>query len=114
MKIIIRPHSLLQKREIERNNMKYCSQSSDFPAVPHTAVLHLDSVYVPGDERSIQCPGHGYPAHYKSIVTYIAFNNTPEGMEELRKWVENNQKEDYRIIEALPKSVKTKLTVELS
>jgi len=94
--------------------MKYCSQKSDFPAAPHIAVLHFGSVYVPGDERSRQCPGHGYPEHYESVVTYIAFNDTPEGKEELRKWVEQHQKDDYRIIEATPKNVKTKLVVDLT
>jgi len=94
--------------------MKYCNQKSEFPAAPHIAVIHFTSIYIPGDERSRSHPGHGYPGGSESVVKYITFNDTPDGKEELRKWIEQNQKENFMIIEATPKVVKTKLTVDLS
>jgi hypothetical protein len=45
---------------------------NDIPAVPHYAVIVYgqSSVHIPGDERSKQCPGHGYPAHYETFDTF--------------------------------------------
>ena len=46
------------------------------PKEEHWAIIifEVKSQYVPGDERSKQCPGHGYPAHteYTNSFQYWA------------------------------------------
>jgi hypothetical protein len=45
--------------------MKYVNNIKDLEKEKNTEYLLLtdSSVHIPGDERSKQCPGHGYPAH---------------------------------------------------
>lgn len=57
---------------------KYCSAKSDIPKGPHYAILEFDSIYIPGDERSRTCPGHGYPESTANIIRYIAFTDKSE------------------------------------
>lgn len=42
--------------------MKYIRSLNDVPKEPHYVILKIDSVHIPGDERSRTHPGHGYPA----------------------------------------------------
>jgi hypothetical protein len=53
-------------------NIKQIKCPSDVPVGPHMAVLiyKTESVWVPGDERSKTCPGHGYPEHTESYPTF--------------------------------------------
>lgn len=56
----------------------------DVPKTTHYAVLEFSSISIPADQRSIDNPGHGYPASTERIVNYTAF----KGLEEFRDWVE--------------------------
>lgn len=47
------------------------SKIEKFPKEKHYAAIEFDSVWIEGDERSRTHPGHGYPGHYKDIVSYI-------------------------------------------
>lgn len=40
------------------------------PAGEHWAVVRLVRVTIPGDERSRQAPGHGYPEHTEEYSAY--------------------------------------------
>jgi hypothetical protein len=46
------------------------SQPSDFPDGPHLAIIDFGTIHIPGDERSKQHPGHGYPAHNETTISY--------------------------------------------
>jgi len=52
--------------------MPIASKASEVPKVPHYAILmfNTSSVYHEGDERSRQCPGHGYPAYTETIESF--------------------------------------------
>jgi hypothetical protein len=54
------------------NKMTRVKGPDDVPAVPHYAVIVYgqSSIHIPGDERSRQCPGHGYPSHYETFDTF--------------------------------------------
>lgn len=57
---------------------KWCHKLADVPPGDHFAILEFSSVYIPGDERSQQYPGHGYPGGNEPIVVYIAYTDEQE------------------------------------
>lgn len=74
--------------------MKYVTSKQDVPDAPHYAVLKFSSIFIPGDERSRTCPGHGYPESSQAVVEYIAFTT----MQELETWVVEHEKDNYTIL----------------
>ncbi len=94
--------------------MNYISTKQKFPKHQHFAALVFSTVYIPGDERSRQAPGHGYPAEDKPVVEYITFDSR----DEMEKWVAEQERREnylsakaYQIIEATPLGVIVKSTV---
>ena len=62
-----------------KHGMKRVKGPQDVPDVPHYAVIIYasSSVYVEGDQRSRDCPGHGYPAHtetYESFEHWVSLD----------------------------------------
>lgn len=94
--------------------MKYIDDKNSVPSASHFAALVFDSIYIEGDERSKECPGHGYPAHTESVVKYITFTDRGE----MEKWVNQQElqqygrRDNYKIVEVKPLTVKLRATVE--
>jgi len=63
--------------------MYYVNQLSDVPIGSHFAILRFKRTYIPGDERSRTHPGHGYPAHTETSVTYQVFVDEIEWRNEI-------------------------------
>lgn len=55
------------------NNKIFVTSPERMPLGEHWAIIEFSSVHVPGDLRSQQAPGHGYPAHDEPTVEYMAF-----------------------------------------
>jgi hypothetical protein len=58
--------------------MKYGTFFTSEQAKPkgeHWAILELRFINIPGDERSRQAPGHGYPEHTETSVSYEYFTD---------------------------------------
>jgi hypothetical protein len=94
-------------------NMKYIEAKSQIPTGPHYAALVFESISIPGDQRSIDCPGHGYPTHTESVVQYIVFASRTE----MESWVNREEtsiyrKDNYCIVDVKPMSVKLTAKVE--
>lgn len=43
------------------------------PAGEHWAIVEIVTVHIPGDERSRQAPGHGYPERDEEYIRYTPF-----------------------------------------
>jgi hypothetical protein len=56
----------------------YCTKKSDIPTIPHWAIVYFTTHYIPGDDRSKSCPGHGYPERIEKVAKYCAFDNENE------------------------------------
>jgi len=55
---------------------KYVSKLEDIPQKECWVIVKASSVFIPGDERSRQAPGHGYPEHTDYYVqVYEVFND---------------------------------------
>jgi len=67
--------------------MKKITNAAEAPKGHHFAIIVFkqDSVYIPGDERSRTCPGHGYHGGNKTFNSfeYMAFDNKAEWEESL-------------------------------
>lgn len=55
------------------NNGKFCAKISEIPDQPHWAILYDQGITIPGDQRSRDYPGHGYPEHTEDKTVYVAF-----------------------------------------
>lgn len=66
-----------------------------FPSKSHYAIIVFDitQVYHEGDERSRECPGHGYPAYTEEIEAfkYYAFESKTEWQKEIDDIVRANE-----------------------
>ena len=74
---------------------KYVTRLKDFPGKPHFAILEFSTIHVPGDQRSKDAPGHGYPAHYESVVAYRAFDDRDEWMAAITKLAQRDCKKEF-------------------
>ena len=91
---------------------KFCIKHSDIPSVEHFAIIDFTPIHIPGDQRSIDCPGHGYPAHTEMAGRYLAFTNKAEWEEEIEYRMRSNKK-DFTAIHAKPASIQTKIIVDV-
>lgn len=79
------------------------------PKEPHYAVIEFDSVYIPGDARSEECPGHGYPAHSQETANYIVFENK----EVWEIYVKMNRSKNIMAVHVTPATIETQVTVSI-
>lgn len=76
------------------------------------AVFIKTTEYVPGDQRSIDCPGHGYGAHSVERTEVKEFANKEKFLE----WVENNVgygKVSYRAFKCSPVRIRTTTYIDV-
>jgi hypothetical protein len=57
------------------NGGKHVSSLSDIPEGEHYAIMYVDSIFIPGDERSRTYPGHGYPESTEAVLKYVLFKD---------------------------------------
>lgn len=63
--------------------MTFVKTVADVPVCEHWAILEGASVTIPGDLRSQQSPGHGYPEHTDQYINYTAFVDQKEFEKEM-------------------------------
>lgn len=83
----------------------------NIPNVPHWAIITTSETYVPGDERSRNCPGHGYPEHSITSIHYRSFTD----YEEFKAAVANEcrYKTSFRAMQVLPVTVEVETKVSI-
>ena len=62
-------------KEFFKDGYRWVHSLDEMPTEPHYAVMEFGSIYIPGDERSQSCPGHGYPAETVTKIDYIVFKD---------------------------------------
>lgn len=67
---------------------------------------------VPGDKRSEECPGHGYPAHTVIDTELKEFRDKDEMLEWVKKQESGYCKKSYRLIRFTELKVLTSINVE--
>jgi len=61
----------------------YVSKAEDIPKVAHFAIFETSSYTT--EASGEWAPGHGYPAATHNFVTYVAFTDESEFLEELKE-----------------------------
>ena len=89
--------------------MRYVTCLRDVPQTPHHAVLLFTQRWVEGDQRSIDHPGHGYPAHNEPAVQYLSFDSQTE----LLGWLSQHPNADYEVLDSRPRKVETTVTIRI-
>lgn len=56
----------------------------DIPVGEHWAIIEVTTFTVPGDQRSRDAPGHGYPAHTEQQITYRAYTDEAAFLTEMK------------------------------
>jgi len=78
------------------------------------AVFFKTSTTIPGDQRSRDCPGHGYSEHTVEHNEYIEFKTK----DEFFKWVTREEgkiygRVAYRAVKCTPIKIETKTTIDI-
>lgn len=83
---------------------------SSIPNEPHWAIIEETRVTIPGDERSRTNPGHGYPEHTETFISYIAYRNEPDWLRAIESLTRRGM--GFRAIKATVANVKVNVSVE--
>ncbi len=102
--------------------MKTVNNPSEFPNTEHYAIILFDKncIHHEADQRSKDCPGHGYPAYTETVnnFKYISFDKTEAGKLEWELKVQSLYKDkptrnDIVVFEAGAKaSITTTVTIK--
>ena len=90
----------------------YCNKKEDIPEKAHYAIIENSSVYIPGDERSRTCPGHGYPASTEYFIRYIAYLDEDEWRKDIAEKVRQN-KTDFKAMKVYPSKINISVNVDI-
>lgn len=96
---------------------KYCKSKSDIPTNPHWAIVYFETYYIPGDERSKSCPGHGYPESTEISANYIAFDNEQEWKADITKRLTpsyGSPDTNFVAMKVTPASISTEVSVKVT
>jgi hypothetical protein len=82
----------------------YVTDKTRMPTTDHFAILEFSSIHIPGDQRSKDAPGHGYPEHSEKVVTYRAYMDRAEWEAEIQRLELNKFSRPYSaLIVTIPK-----------
>jgi len=79
--------------------MRLCKNKTEFPVAEHLAVIRFVNVCDVEHEKS---------SHYVQYCEYIYFPDK----QELESWIFSNKNEEFVVIRAEPKKIKTTVIVE--
>ena len=99
-----------------RDGRIYVQSLDKLPAGAHWVIFEGGSVHVEGDERSRTAPGHGYPAHTVSYLTYVAYTEEKHWLAEIEKREKAKptwHREEYRAFKVYPAEIKRSVGVRV-
>lgn len=89
--------------------MSTITQHAQMPTEPHWAIVKYSTIHHAGDQRSIDHPGHGYPAYTESIVTYETFVSESAWKDAIQ--VLESRNTTYSAMKVFPAKIETELVV---
>jgi hypothetical protein len=78
------------------------------PKEIHYAIISERQIYIPGDQRSRDAPGHGYPEHYETVIDYEVFSSKLA----LETAIRSRNLASAVIAEVRPLKLKVELSIE--
>lgn len=95
---------------------KYCKDSDSIPKSPHWAIVYFNSYFVPGDDRSKSCPGHGYPDSYETSANYCSYDNEQEWKNDIAHRLNppyGSPDKNFVAMKVTPATISTEVKVEI-
>ena len=98
------------------DDYKHVSSAADLqPGVTYYGILKFSSITIPGDQRSRDCPGHGYPEHTMTSVELQIFTKREAWETEVsRKTNDRYDSGDWVPLVIQRPAVKTTVTVNIT
>lgn len=88
------------------------TQANQIAAGENYLILVPRTIYIPGDERSVTNPGHGYPASNEQTWSVQSFQSKDEWEAEIKRRVLVNDKDFVPIVANRPEiNVSTDVSV---
>jgi hypothetical protein len=81
------------------------------PDYEHYAIITFDQQIVPGDQRSKESPGHGYPEHTIELMEYEPHRNIDTLKKRIEYLMSGNI--EYNVLKVKPVNVTTKVLIDL-
>lgn len=94
----------------------YINDLKQIPSEPHWAIIKTSSIWIPGDERSKTNPGHGYPEHSETTISYQVFKTEEEWKAEVVRLSTPTQwssRESFKAVKVIPAIIKTSVDVKV-
>ncbi len=95
------------------NYPQYIHNKNDVPTGEHFVILEFSSISIPGDQRSRDAPGHGYPAHTEETVTYIVYKTQEDWKAEISKRTRENSGYRNQWVPLICRKVEIKVDVNV-
>jgi len=93
--------------------MNYVIKLSDIPKTAHYVIIKMDSVFIPGDERSRQAPGHGYPEHTKYFPEMRVTTNKANWEQEVAEELAKDPKQEKFVAYFVPRVAEVTMEVKV-
>jgi hypothetical protein len=90
---------------------QYPKKVSQLSNEPYFAILVPSSTYVPGDQRSMDHPGHGYPASTEHHWDILAFESQEEWESEVLRL--QNRGDDFQAVKIVPAKITTNISIDI-
>lgn len=94
-----------------RSNATHASSLNDVPQHEHYVILREQSVHIPGDQRSIEAPGHGYPARDNPYLSYVIYADRLVWETEIKRLSLSGEK--FKAITVTPAQIEVTHTVKV-
>jgi len=94
-----------------------CKISEDIPKISNWAIVEFNTHFIPGDERSKSCPGHGYPDSYETSATYVAYDNEQEWKNDIASKLNSAygiSNRNFVAMKVTPANISTEITIKVS
>ncbi len=92
----------------------FVSSKEKFPTAVHWVIMQFNTIHIAGDERSRTNPGHGYPAHTESSVSYEAYFTEEKFLEAVRELEARTHGTNYVVFKSEPLTIDKKITVSVA
>lgn len=86
---------------------------NEIPTGRHYAIVTQKRITIPGDKRSREAPGHGYPEHDENFIVYESFTSREAWISKIKEYETTGySKTNYRAFVVEPVGIKLTIGIE--